>query len=677
MSKAQIAEMADVKRPVVSNWIRRNLGFPAPVEGDLYDPHEVADWLVRTYHGNRSKDELEQEVSLYTLASLAAEYDGDFMAAVTALICLRYLTDEATRLDEDTDDALATACALAADVDPDDEFVQSEIRAIPHHAGWLVSAVDDLVEAAYNCRDAFERVMASRNRFGQAAAEEAGATTATSPPLTRLIAELSGARELARRASDIVVMDPNARAGDLLVAIAHVIGEDVEQRFVGAEAGLTMARLTRRRLAVRGIPRVDIRIAADLPEASRVPDVIVTQLPYQSGEERDADAILSVIDNIGLSLTSGRFAVVLGPADVLTDDLPAGSADDRAELLQDDMVEAIIRLPVGLVPYLPRYRPALWVLTQARASRWRGRVLTIDVSDRDLTHDVVDAVADDVVTWRRDGYQPHAHGRSLAVQRAVKNLVDPPRSLMGGQPRSGERERESTASGRLSRITQHGADLNRLAETATAARRPVPTPLLITADRHLPTESIGRLVSTRRLLLESGVRLNPRRLTGSGTHPVVGPAEVLALPGQNGSARRLDRAEFASSHPNARLTEPGDVLVTLTPKPAAAVDQTGYSIAEFPVRILRIPDSERQHFTPRVLAALLFGDGKVHAGQSLSGYRIPLLPDDEVSRFDEFLVEVEARRQLAQRETSVLDDLRQVALRGLLDGTLSLASDDK
>jgi hypothetical protein len=77
-----------------------------------------------------------------------------------------------------------------------------------------------------------------------------------------------------------------------------------------------------------------------------------------------------------------------------------------------------------------------------------------------------------------------------------------------------------------------------------------------------------------------------------------------------------------------------------------------------------------------VLAALLFGDGKVAAGQPLEDYRIPLLPDDEVARLDELLAAIEARRILALRELSLLNDLRQVALRGLIDGTLSLANEE-
>ena len=107
-------------------------------------------------------------------------------------------------------------------------------------------------------------------------------------------------------------------------------------------------------------------------------------------------------------MTAGRFAVVLGPAAALADDLPpfSAAARARADLLKGDMVEAIIRLPGGLVPFRPGYETALWVLTQARHSRWRGRVLLADVSDRPLTADVVRDLAEDVITWRRDGYVP-------------------------------------------------------------------------------------------------------------------------------------------------------------------------------------------------------------------------------------------------------------------------------
>ncbi len=672
MSKADIAEMANVDRSVVSKWIARGLGFPQPAEGDRYEPRQVADWLISTRHGKRDTEKLREEVSLYTLVGLADRYGGDdFTGAVTALICLRHLNDYFTPLDEGTRDprsALAAARSLAAEVDPGDELLLSEIRAIPHYAGWLVSAVDDFVEAAYNSSAAFERVIAGRTKLGGAAA----ANRAVTRPLARLMTELSGARELAQREDTIIVADPATGAGDLLAVVSDILVEDIAPSFIGAEPNPALARLARRRLAVRERAEHDIRISATLPDEAGTPDVIVTQLPYQGSESRDEYAILSALGDVGVRLPRrSRFAVVLGPADILCDDLSAGPAAERAKHLQADMVEAIIRLPVGLVPHLPRYRAALWVMTQARTSRWKGHVLTIDVSDRDLTDDLVDAIADEVVTWRREGFRPYARSRSLALDKRVADLVDPPRSLFGQNVGDGEPgQRKRAADARVTRIAQRSADLEIITKTA---RPPVRTENLIAADRSPATESIGRLVSGGRLILRSGTRINPRHLTASGTNAVLGKGELQAAV-HNGRSRRIDLTTFAAAYRRARLTERGDVLLTLSPKPVAIIDHTGSSVAEHPVRILRIPESERLHFTPRVLTALLFGDGKMPAGQALEDYRIPLLPDDEVARLDGLLAELEARCEFTQREMNLLDELRLVTLRGLFDGTLSLTS---
>ena len=88
------------------------------------------------------------------------------------------------------------------------------------------------------------------------------------------------------------------------------------------------------------------------------PDVIVTQVPYQPGETRDADAVFNAVDDVAVRLSAGRFGVVLGPASVLAGDFPPYSAQERAraDLLAGDMVEAVIRLPGGLVPFRPGIR---------------------------------------------------------------------------------------------------------------------------------------------------------------------------------------------------------------------------------------------------------------------------------------------------------------------------------
>jgi hypothetical protein len=678
MSMPEIAELAHVKRPVVTTWRRRHKDFPKPAgwrgAQPLFDPREVAEWLITSRGMARAR--IEPELSLHTLAALADRYQGpDLVAAITALICLRYRIDES----EPLADGITVLRERAAAVDPNDELLLSEIRAIPVSMGWLVGLVDQLVEAAWGCDKAFERVMAARQRLRDLFID------VVSPELAHLIAEVSGVRELARRTDSLIITDPAVGTGDLLTAVKDLLGPDHTPMFTGAESDPVLARLVRRRLTVHAVPEMDmdIRVGADLPDETGDPDVIVTQIPYLPGEERDPTWALDFAGDVGVRVATDCFAVVLGPADALAGDLPQFSAPARAraDLLKSDMIEAIIKLPGGLVPFRPAYETALWVMTQARRSRWKGRVLLADVSDRPLTADVVRDLADDVVTWRRDGFVPSAHRRVFGVQTDVGSLVDPPRSLFTGQRPTSARERIAIADQRVAQITQYAAALDQMGADATASRAHVRAEELVAADRHPMTESVDALVHRRRLIMRQGTRLVGSDIDREGQHVVLGISEVLR--DQRLGERRVDVAVFASRYPSAHLTEPGDVLVTLTPRPGAMVDWDGYAIAESPVRILRIPETEADQFTPRVLAALLFGDGSgvrvagaVRAGRRLEDQRLPLLSPAEVRLFDTLLGSLDERHAVAQREIDMLDELRRVATSGLTDGTLALASDD-
>jgi hypothetical protein len=689
MTMTDIAELARVRRPVVTTWRRRYGDFPAPAADGkpqlLFDPRDAAAWLLAT--GRISRERADQELSLFMLTGMADRYDGpDLIAAVTALLCLHFLTGEP--LCDVAGDPLTAARARARTIDPNDRVVLTEIRSIPATAGWLIGQVDALVEASWTCQAAFERVMTARHRLGAGPLS----AVAVAPGLARLIAELSGAAERARRGFSVRVADPAAGPGDLLAAVADVLGPDHPPVIAAAEADPALARLLRRRLLVHGTPDsdLDIRIGTELPDGPTAPDVIVTQVPYQPGEARDAEAVFNVVGDVAVRLSAGRFGVVLGPARVLVGGLQPYSTEERAraDLLAGDMVEAVIRLPGGLVPFRPGYETALWVLTQARASRWSGRVLLADISDRELTHQVISDVVEDVTTWRREGYAPGAHSRVFSQQVRVSDLINPPRPLTVSSRPASHRERAEGAAHRVTLITQRGADLDRIGALATADRRHVPTELLAAVDVLAATEprppavTVGALVKDKKLTLHQGTRIRPEHITPTGHHVVLGPDEVLGTrrPGE----RKVDRALFARTHRSARLTEPGDVLVTTVPRPGAMVDTHGYGVAQFPVRVLRIPAAEAAQFTPRVLAALLFADGSgtrtagaVRAGRSLEYQRLRMLPPDQVRQLDRLLGDMDARRDLARQELDVLGELQDAVIGGLIDGTLTVIPDDQ
>lgn len=680
ISTPEIAELAGVRRPVVTTWRRRHPSFPDPVGGDssrpLFDPSEVADWLVTT--GRAERDQIEPDLRLYALAGLGAAFSGrELIELATALICLRHLDDDEP-LADGTDD-VAGLTERAASVDPGDELLFSEVERLPGDAGWLAAAVDDLVEAAWGCRTAVERLMGVRNRINAAGIDTEGVT----PELARLSAELSGARERARVAGPLCVTDLAAGCGDLLAAVARTLGDDYDVMCTAAAADPFLARLVRRRLVVHGIPSIDIdvRVGDDLPDDSGDPDAIVTRIPYAAGEDRAPTEVLDTVDDISLRLRPGRAAVVLGPADVLVGELRPYSPEERhrAALLTSNTVEAVVRLPGGLAPFRPGYEMGLWVLTPAYESRWRGRVLVADIADRELTGEVVDALVQDVVTWRRAGYRPDAHTRVHAVQVDVRALVEPPRALTAHR-RLSAREVDATGAARVASMTRFEAELDRLGAEATAVRRPVRAGLGAGTVARPASATIGELARRRRLRVVQGSRLQSADIGAAGHHDVLGPAEVLGQ--RRRGMRRIDRAALADRYPRVRLTEPGDVVVTTAPEVGVFVDHAGLSVVEFPARALRIPAAESEQFTPRVLAALLAAGscgvrpaGAVRPALRLEEHTVALLDAAAVRRLDAFLADVDIRRDVAAHEIDALDELRRTATAGLTDGTLAFTGD--
>jgi N-6 DNA Methylase len=679
MSMPEIANLAGVRRPVVTTWRRRHRDFPTPVGGDavrpLFDAHQIAEWLLRT--GRANAEQVGPELSLHTLGSLSSALPArDLIGAITALLCLRHLDDEP--LADGTSDIIGSLRARAARSDPQDEYLATEIFQLRRRLAGLAAEVDDLVEAAWGTADAFERVLAERRRFGAADL----LVSAVTPALAQLMAEICGARELVSQDDSPVITDLAVGPGDLLAAVATLLGPDHTPMFTGAEMDDYLVRLARRRLLVHGIPAVDIDIRSGevLPDEAGDPDVIITQIPYAPGESRSAADVVAKLDDISVRLAPGRIAVVLGPADVLVAELPAYSPADRnrARLIKSGMIEAVIQLPGGLLPFRPGYQPALWVLSSSFSSPWAGRVLLADVSDRALTDGVVNDLVEDVVTWGRDGYDPQSHTRSFSAQVPISDLVDPPRPLTARRPRSITGAVTSAAAS-VSRITDIEVDLAGLAAQSPPGDRPITSNIAAGSQQAPNRVAIGALADRRQLTMIKGTRLRREDIAPDGHHRVIGPDEVL---GQHESEDlKIDRGTLAARYPQTRLTEPGDVIVTTSPSIGAIVDDSGFSVISFPARGLRITRAGSEHFTPRVLAALITASqgsrpaGAVRAAHRLEELPLPLLSPDDLRRLNALLAMLEERVGRASREIGLSVELRKIATVGLTHGTLTFTSD--
>jgi len=762
ISMPEIAELAGVRRPVVTTWRRRFPSFPAPVReplarsgSPLFEANAVVDWLVATGHGARRVD--AAELRLYQLRTLAERMPARLLVGTaTALICLRHLDDDESltdgRLaDSDGDDAgrelVAGLSAKARRVDPDDRLLLAEILALrPADAGWLAPAIDELVEAAYNTTDAFERLLAIRHRLD---VPELYADAIVGE-LARLVVKLSGVAERlveideATGSSTLDVgasgpgvvraADPAAGGGDLLRAVVAAVQHQIEEigeagdlRLSGVEPSRFLARLARRRLVVAGLAArfIDIRASAGRRpagtrhEAGKAaaarstggPDVVVTCLPFQPAESRDGTDVLADVRGIAEGLGPGQTAVVVGPAEVLVDALPANRSVTRRrdELLRTGLIEAVVALPGGMVPFRPAYRTALWVLRRDDAAPARGRVLLADLADRELTAQVVESLAVDVTTWRRAGYRPELHGRTFASQALITSLVSspgqPPAALTASRPAGEPARRAAHAVARIRELEHQldwpagiagsGAEVggSGAAEADTTSLSTVSPPLVAERDgaRPVATVSLGRLARTTgpdgpALRILPGARIAAVDVSfghagpstgGPVTHRLVGAPELTGRTQLGG--RQISLYVLVGEYPRAQLTERGDVIVTLNPRFGVMVDEEGSSVVEFPARVLRLTPAGLETMTPRVFAALLTAaapaertPGAVRGPRKLADLQVATLPAEVAGRLDVLLVAADARRGAALRELDLLAELGRITVGGLADGTLTL-----
>ncbi|THA33825.1 hypothetical protein E6R18_09330 [Streptomyces sp. A1277] len=684
---AEIAGLAQVKRPVPTTWSRRHPDFPAPIahEGGrpLFDAHAVVDWLTETGRGNADPRRLRAELALHTLAAwrtptLAASV---LVGALTALICLRQQYD-APVAGQDWD----TLLAKAAELDSEDQFILAELHAVPTPdptGPALAALADELTEAAFTPAEAFDWVLEARRRLGS----HDLAVDEPAPAVVRALAAVSGMDTLREES---VVATPHARAGDLLAALHDQATEDSGHTYLAADPDPARVRLVRRRMLVRGVYEfhLDVMEGADLSASVDewgYPDLLVCALPYEAAETRRPEAVLEQVQALTDYLEAGSTAIVLGPADVLVRPLPRhGEADRlRRSFLDTGLLKAVISLPDGAMPYRPGYRTAVWVLSRTPQEERAGRILLADLSARPLTEPALDTLAEDIAIWRASGWRgDRRHEPRHGVVVPAKELDDRPGTAFSPsrrpvEARYGRAVVERPA--RISALEQRLTDLqqqSRLHADLRAAMRIRAE--LRPEDQPVRRTTVRRLLEERRLRRRPGHRIAPGHLTTGGHYVVLGPDEILGT-ARLGS-RTIDRGLLLTAYEHAQFTEPGDVVVTTSPRFGVHVDTGGLSVVAAPARILRVHPDADPPVRPRVLAALLGAaaaeytrtSGAVRASRSIEDLDIPDLGREEAERYDAALAEIELRAALLREQAAALDDLTRITAAGLTDGTLTI-----
>ncbi len=536
-----VADLAKVRRPVVSMWRKRPvvrgvlMPFPEPVETvggtARFDRDQVVDWLTQTGRGNNTEH-------LYDAPAVAVP-DGADLEDIVTLLCWHVLTG--LDLAETT---VQERVRTAEEFDPDDLVITDECRHIAPTPGML-TYVDDLIAASHGPGDALDRLENGRLKREIALRDLTPAAIALVRSIVETAAVHLGQDDVVLSAEDSAVALDVAQACDLDIA--------------------TDSRHLRRRALIRGV---------HVREHAAVQRVSVSSLVGL-----DVAASLHRLDDIVLGLAPGNIAIVIGAASSLVDDLAGPLQARRADALRVGNLVAALRLPRGLWREAHRQALAVWICVGGANAEVvsvadLGAEETVDFTD--LAADVAGALAQ---TERR-AYR-YARGLALAAMLARGPVV--PRGV------------------RAVKLGGGGAAdyLDTVHRATLVTSTPVP-PLDVLveaspANIRLQHRSLGELHTHRQLIIKRGRRINPADGSPDGS--------VRVLPTELVGALALDPFDAELRYPRAVRTEPGDVVFIEKPRPRAWVDSAGGAMVACPARIIRL--AETATIGPQLLATVI------------------------------------------------------------------------
>ena len=429
----EVAARAGVQPSAVSNWRKRNVGFPQPVGSrgreEHFDVGEVDAWLRATGRLQPPADASAQLVLSKT--------DRDRRAkASMALLALYAVADEEGRL------RLSGAPAAGLMVEATALAKKYEPQRVPQ--GVLTATLAPDLDAAVLGLDRIVADVADDPTRGPALFEElarqreggAGghlAFTQSSPVLGRLIAQLVPD-------SADSINDPALGEGGLLLACAQ---RNRTVRATGTEKLFGAYAVAVQRFLVNGID-ADLRAGDALEDNSFAErfSMVVCEPPFGTRSKPTDELTLAFRGAIGastdmqwvlrclLKTQPGGTAVVVQPAGVLSRE--GGDVALRHELLRRGHILALIALPAGL-SQASSNPLVLWVLTPTTESRRRSDALFVDLTGlptgtesahESLVDEVFPHVVADYQQWLQepDSFEGRA-GMSAAVP--ILDLLDP------------------------------------------------------------------------------------------------------------------------------------------------------------------------------------------------------------------------------------------------------------
>ena len=656
VSPSDVADLAGVGRPVVSNWRKRHADFPSAVAGTeakpLFERDAVLAWLSQRGHKvedetgggriwsalNSIRDRIPIEDAanfVLLLATLKSASQSDFDE-----VARQHPADQGARLAE-----AVNKLHQIPGLDGIGPPPQTVLRLQPS-ASLVVDAVartDD-----QDLAGAVDFVLERLSRWQIKGGAESGFIGSRT---SRLLASLAWHHQG-------VVYDPACGIANVLTRIAE---HGTASRLIGSDINRDALRVAAQRAFLR---QADIDffagdVLATDPDPSLRADIVVAEPPFGMSWDPSSKLIdprfsFGVPPKMASDLAWVQHAIAHlapeGRAFVLT--VPgalfrSGSERQiRANLLSAGCVEAVVGLPSKMLPHTS-IGPALWVL---RPQDEASDVLLIDASD-------VDSVETKVATW--------LNGETLArVEIEAPHALVPVTDLLAADavltPAKwvGELEVDQSAI---------AASFTRASEALAQTIREIGNTSLVfeqLADLPKPRmATIRELIDNGAIELRLGRPDKARDIDESSEARIVRASDIKLghLPPID------DLADF--SHPD--LTEEGDVLVTTMNEVRAVVDESGGHLPSTGVDRLRIID--RSVVSPRYLASVITGswNARFQTGSTIQrapirDLEIPLIPKSEQSKVGLAQVGVGLIREQSEQlqsqashvQTAILDALR-------------------
>lgn len=685
VSLADLATMAGVSRPAVTNWRRRHDDFPSPLQESgtttFFRFGDIKAWMAihqKTLIGRSAEHAVWTALNSARGVVLPENAAEAGMAALGCAVVSAYCGDG-------VEDVLHTM--IKSDSSSLRQFLSDlarlmESTGLPHLAGdhfaarprWEdhASFFQEVARLALELgvADVFEALLAASARGFRGAGEN---TTPVS--IARLFTALVPARG--------TILDFACGQGTLLLSAARATPAGEPLTLVGLDINDATRRLAQVRLLVHGFD-ADITTGDALHGTSqprRSADLVLVDPPFglswRPNELATSDRLLfgvpprSAADLAWVQLAIGTLrcggqALIVTSMGALFRGGP--EAEIRRRLVEAGCVRAVIALPPGLYPHTA-IPVAVLILTHPEP-RPAGDVVLVDASQSGTRQrgrtELSDAAIEQIVAAIRGG----------SVDRAVRACVVPLDALATGD-----------SSLVPARWTTPGADPQELVERMTHGDRRVREAVRALAQAGplpLTTTSHGAPIRSSSLLTmaESGLvtLIRPRRVDptgiGPGDTPLVRPrdisADLLVTP------REFVDQSFLSRP--IKLTQPGDVLVVTDGQIRAGVDRDGGAVVSGPIHIVR-PRSDL--VSPEVLAALITHHGQQQAVGTtvprinLKSLEIPLLDAESTLRLQTALRTINDHRKWAASALEALDDLAAALIVGVPTGSLRFVNHDE